>query len=44
MIEYFLERNGSTLKEGDELLMGFWMVEFLKLESNTSKEQLDAII
>ena len=40
----FLEKKGSYLKEEDELLMGFWMVEFFKVSKDTPKDQLDAII
>ena len=40
----FLQKKGSCLKDDDELLMGYWMIEFLKVSKDTPKDQLDAII
>ena len=44
IMKEFLERKCVCMKESDQLLMGYWMVEYFKLSKETSKSELDGII
>ena len=37
IMKEFLERKCVTFKENDELVMGFWMIEYFKLSRDTPK-------
>lgn len=43
-IKKCLEKRAGSLKEEDDLLIGYWMIEFLGVSRETSKDKLDSII
>ena len=43
-LKEFLVRKCKDLEGNEELLMGYWMVEYFKLSKETTKLELDLII
>ena len=43
-LRLFLETKGRYLETQQHFILGYWMVEYMGLNKDTTKEQLDSII
>lgn len=43
-IRTFLSKNSGQIREDDDIIIFYWMVEYLGITRDTPKDKLDAII